>query len=515
MTKEINANMVITPISEPILQLKKLDKHFPGVQALSDVNFDIRPAEVHALVGENGAGKSTLIKIISGVYQPDQGEIYFDGHPVHIQNPRHAQNLGVATIYQEAALYPDLNVVENIFMDRQPLLHGTPVIDWKQMRQHAAATFHDLEVEMNLDTQVSLLSVAEQEMVQIAKALLQYSRMLILDEPTAALTDRETRALFRVIRLLRDRGVAILYISHRIEEVFSLADRVTILRDGQIVSTRPIHDLTYQGVIKMMVGRELNQLYPRSAVRPGKVILRVDRLNQEGIFEDISFELHEGEILGMAGLIGAGRTEIAHALFGIASPNSGSIYIDEMPFKTSKPWDSLEAGLAYLPEDRKSQGVVAPMSLRANISIAVLKRLCTSGIINIKAERYLAEEYIRKLSIRTPGPDQMVANLSGGNQQKVIIARWLAKKPHILILDEPTRGIDVGAKAEIHRLMDQLASQGMGIIMISSELPEILGMSDRILVLREGHIVGELSRAEATQEGIMALATDIETSVRS
>lgn len=514
MTEEIFAKPTATSVNEPILQLKNLSKHFPGVQALQEVNFDIHPAEVHALVGENGAGKSTLIKIISGVYQPDQGEVLFDGDPVQVLNPRHAQNLGVATIYQEAALYPDLNVVENLFMDRQPLRGRTPAIDWKQMHKDAKATFQDLDVEMDLDALVSSLSIAEQEMVQIAKTLLQYSRVLILDEPTASLTDRETRALFRVIRLLRDRGVAILYISHRIEEVFTLADRVTVLRDGQVVGTHFIKELTYQGVIKMMVGRELNHLYPRSEGEPGKVILQVNHLHKDGLFEDISFELHESEILGMAGLIGAGRTAIAHALFGISPPDSGTVQIDEKPFNPSNPWITLEAGLAYLPEDRKIQGVIAPMSLRANISIAVLKRLCTSGIINVKAERHLAEQYIQQLSIQTPGPDQIVANLSGGNQQKVIIARWLAKNPHILILDEPTRGIDVGAKSEIHRLMDQLARQGMGIIMISSELPEILGMSDRILVLREGRIVGELSRAEATQEGIMELATDIERSVK-
>jgi len=496
-------------VSEFILELKGIKKRFPGVQALDGVDFNVKPGEIHALVGENGAGKTTLIKIVSGVYQPDSGEIFYKGKRVTIHDPRHAQELGIATIHQEPSLYPDLSVLENIFMGRQPSRGLFGFIDWKTMRAKAEEVFHSIGVEIDLNIPAGYLSVANQQLVQIAKALSQKAQVLIMDEPTSPLSQKETEALFNIVRKLRDQGVAIIYITHRLEEVFILADRVTVLRDGKYIGTHPIGEVSPQFLISLMVGRTLTQLFPKEKVQIGAPILRVRGLTKRGRFYDVNFELRRGEILGLAGLVGAGRSEVAHAIFGVEPADEGEIEVDGHRVSIRNPWDALAAGIAYLPEDRQREGIIGPLKVRENISLAILEGLCNAGIISLRKEKALAEEYVEKLDIRTPSVEQLVRNLSGGNQQKVVVARWLASKPRVLIMDEPTRGIDVATKAEIHRLMSQFAKQGMGIVMISSELPEILGMSDRILVMREGRIVGELSREEATQERIMSLASGV------
>ena len=494
-------------MKKPILELRSISKAFPGVQALKEVDFDVCPGEVHALVGENGAGKTTLIKIAAGVYQPDAGQILYDGRSVRILNPHHAQELGIAAIHQEASFYPHLSVLENIFIGRQPARGRLGLIDWKRMRAEAGAIFRSMEVDMDLQAPVGGLSVADRQMVEIARALSQKARVLIMDEPTSPLTHKEIQVLFQLVGRLRDQGVAVIYITHRLDEVFTLADRVTVLRDGQHIGTHPVEEVDHQRLINMMVGRALTQLFPKEEAEIGEPVLRVQGLTKMGRFQDIDLEVRRGEILGLAGLVGAGRSELAHSLFGIDPADRGQIWVDGRLVSIRSPWEALAVGLAYLPEDRQRQGIIAPMRVRENISLAILESLCRAGIISFRREGRLAEEYVEKLDIRTPSVDQPVANLSGGNQQKVVVARWLASRPRVLILDEPTRGIDVGAKAEIHRLMSQLAQQGIGIIMISSELPEILGMSDRIVVMHEGRIAGELSRAEATQERIMGLAS--------
>ncbi len=496
-------------MSEFILELKGIKKHFPGVQALDGVNFNVKPGEIHALVGENGAGKSTLVKIISGIFRPDAGEIFYKGKKITIQDPHHAQGLGIAAIYQEPSLYPDLSVLENIFMGRQPTKGLFGFIDWKTMRAEAEGVFRSIGVEIDLDAPAGSLSIANQQLVQIAKAFSQKAQILIMDEPTSPLSQRETEALFNIMCKLRDQGIAIIYITHRLEEVFTLADRVTVLRDGKYMGTYLINELSYQFLISLMVGRTLSQLFPQERVEIGAPILRVRGLTRKGRFYNINFELRRGEILGLAGLVGAGRSEVARAIFGIDPADEGEIEVDGRSMKIKNPWEALAAGIAYLPEDRHREGIIGPLKVRENISLAILDKLCKASIISFQKERALAEEYVEKLDIRTPSVEQLVMNLSGGNQQKVIIARWLASKPRIFIMDEPTRGIDVATKPEIHRLMKQFAKEGMGILMISSELPEILGMSDRILVMREGCIVGELSREEATQERIMSLASGL------
>ncbi|WP_376791139.1 sugar ABC transporter ATP-binding protein [Thermoflexus sp.] len=493
-------------MASPILVLRNIYKAFPGVQALAGVSLDLYPGEVHALVGENGAGKSTLIKIAAGVYPPDAGEILFEGRPVRLEGPRHAAALGIAVIHQEPYLFPTLSVLENLFMGFQPRRGPLGLVDWRAMVQRSESVFHELGISLPLDLPAGDLSAAQQQLLQIARALLQDARVLIMDEPTSSLSQKEVQTLFEIIRRLRDRGVGILYISHRLEEVFALADRVTVLRDGQWVGTYPIGEVTPEVLITRMVGRALTQLFPHTPHPPGKVLLRVCNLRRTGLFEGISFEVRSGEIVGMAGLVGAGRSEVAQAIFGVLPPEDGFIEVDGHRMVPRAPWEAMEAGLFYIPEDRHRQGIVASLSVRENLTLAILRRLTRFGLLDLRAERALTRTYQERLRIRVADLDQPIATLSGGNQQKVVVARGLATQPRVLLLDEPTRGIDVGTKAEIHRLMDELAAQGMGILMISSELPEILGMSDRILVMRAGRLVGELRREEATQERIMALA---------
>jgi ABC-type sugar transport system ATPase subunit len=491
----------------PILRMSHISKRFDMTQALDDVSFDLCPGEIHALLGENGAGKSTLIKIACGVHQPDDGEILFDEQAARIANPRQAQELGIATIHQHVNLYPDLSVLENIYMGRQLTRGKLGLIDWRRMQDEAKAVLESMGVPLNLHTSVGDLSTANQQMVEIAKVLSQKARVLIMDEPTPALSHKEIDTLFAIIRRLRDQGVAIIYISHRLDEVFELADRVTVIRDGRHVGTHPIEEVDYQQVISMMIGRPLAQLFPKQDAEIGEPILQARGLRKGDVLRDITMEVRQGEIVGLTGLVGSGRTELALALFGIAPPDQGEIEVDGKRASIKNPWDALALGIAYLPEDRHRQGIVAPMTVTENVSLAILESLSRVGFISLRKEKGLAKEYVEKLAIRTPSIDQQVANLSGGNQQKVVVAKWLASRPRVLILDEPTQGIDVGTKAEIHRLMSELAGQGMCIIMISSELPEILGMSDRILIMRRGSIVGELDRDVATKGRIMALAT--------
>lgn len=496
-------------MGQPLLVLRGIAKAFPGVQALAGVSLELWPGEVHALVGENGAGKSTLIKIAAGVYLPDAGEILFEGRPVRLHSPRDAAALGIAVIHQEPYLFPTLSVLENLFMGFQPRRRLLGLLDWPAMVRRAREVLQALGVALPLEVPAGELSAAQQQLLQIARALLQDARVLIMDEPTSSLSQKEVATLFEIVRRLRARGVGILYITHRLEEVFALADRVTVLRDGRLVGTFPVATVTPGTLIAHMVGRELTQLFPHTPRPPGPALLRVHGLGRRGLFEGISLEVRAGEIVGLAGLVGAGRSEVAQAIFGLLPPETGFVEVDGRRLAPRAPWEAMAAGIVYLPEDRHRQGIVAPMSVRANLTLAVLHRLARFGFVDRRAEDALVRSYQARLRIRAASLEQPIGTLSGGNQQKVIVARGLAARPRVLILDEPTRGIDVGTKAEIHRLMDELAAQGMGILMISSELPEILGMSDRILVMRAGRLVGELSRAEATQERVMALAMGV------
>jgi rhamnose transport system ATP-binding protein len=488
-------------MAPPVLALEGIRKGFPGVQALKGVDFEVKAGEVHALLGENGAGKSTLIKIVSGVHQPDEGTLSLDGKPVRFASPLEAQRAGIATIYQELLLFPELTVAENIFMGHAP--RGRLGIDWGAMREQARALLASLDIhDLDPGQVVGTLSVGNRQRVEIAKALSHKARILIMDEPTAALTERDVERLFGIVRLLRERGVGIVYISHRLEEIFILADRVTVFRDGEYVATKPVAETSHDDLIQMMVGRRIEALFPKLPARIGEPVLELEDVVRRPLTNGISLTLRAGEILGLAGLVGSGRSELAQVIFGITPADSGEIRLAGRPVRIGSPIEAKRLGIAYVPEDRGTQGLVRAMALRENVSLAVLEKLLRGPFIDRAAEARLAEDSVRKFNIRASGIGQIVNKLSGGNQQKVVLGKWLASEPKVLILDEPTRGIDVGAKAEIHRLMSELAQQGLAILMISSELTEILGMSDRILVMREGRLVGELPRAAASQEAI-------------
>jgi rhamnose transport system ATP-binding protein len=491
--------------NRPIFNIQHVSKSFGGVHALQDVHFEIFPSEVHALLGENGAGKSTLIKIITGVYQPDAGELFFDGQPIHFSNTRTAQEHGIAAIYQEPSLFPDLDIAENIMIGRQPM--GRLGVDWKRMYQDANALLRRLGMALDPRTKARELSVAQQQVVEIARALSINAKVLIMDEPTSSLTQHEVDELFTIVRQLRAAGTAIVFISHRLEELFALADRVTTLRDGKYVGTRAMADVTTDDLIRMMVGRSLDELFPKQAVAAGEVVLEVSGLGVAGSFSDVSFQLRRGEILGMAGLIGAGRTNVARALFGTEPATTGTIKLDGKVVTIRSPDAAMALGIGYVPEDRKEHGLVLAMSIADNITLPVISTFARGGWLDTKRERAAAVDGSKQLEVKMASVEQQASQLSGGNQQKVVLAKWLLTHPRVLILDEPTRGIDVGTKAAVHALMSSLAAQGMAILMISSELPEILGMSDRILVMREGRLTGQFSRAEATQEQLMAAAT--------
>jgi rhamnose transport system ATP-binding protein len=493
-------------MNQPILTMTNISKNFAGVQALRGVQFDLRPGEVHAILGENGAGKSTLIKVMTGVHQPNDGEIYLDNQQVHFSGPLASRQHGIAAIYQEPSLFPDLDIAENIFVGRQPMRAGRQV-DWQSMYRAGAKLLDSLGVELNPKTKARDLSVAEQQMVEIARALSVNAKILIMDEPTSSLTLAEVADLFRIVRQLREAGTAIVFISHRLEDLFELADRVTVLRDGAYVDTRPMAGITTEELIQMMVGRTLDDLFPKQEVEAGDVALRVENLSLAGVFGNVSFELRQGEILGMAGLVGAGRTDVARTIFGISPATAGRIEIEGHEVKITNPQQAMNLGLAYVPEDRQHHGLVLPMTISHNITLPILSEYAKAGWIKPDTENRGAQEAATRMEVKAFSIWQKAQELSGGNQQKVVLAKWLATRPRILMLDEPTRGIDVGTKAAVHGLMSELAAQGMAILMISSELPEILGMSDRILVMREGRMTGHFDRAEATQEKIMLAAT--------
>ncbi|HMA34301.1 MAG TPA: sugar ABC transporter ATP-binding protein [Chloroflexia bacterium] len=491
--------------STPVMRVQHIAKAFGGVQALQDVHFEIFPGEVHALLGENGAGKSTLIKILTGVYQPDAGEVWLGERPIRFAGPRDAQEQGIAAIYQEPSLFPDLDIAENILVGRQPTRRGA--VDWPRMYREAGRLLARLGLTVDPRTKARELSVAQQQVVEIARALSIQAKVLIMDEPTSSLTLHETEELFAIVRQLRAARTAIVFISHRLEELFALADRVTILRDGTYVGTRDLVGVTRDELIQMMVGRPLGELFPKPTVPAGEVILAVDGLGVAGAFSGVSFQLRRGEILGLAGLIGAGRTNVARALFGTEPATAGTIQLAGQVVTIDRPAVALALGIGYVPEDRKEHGLVLEMSIGRNITLPVLGRFARLSWLDEDRERQAATAEAGRLAVKMAGIDQPAGQLSGGNQQKVVLAKWLGTRPRVLILDEPTRGIDVGTKAAVHALMGELAAQGLAILMISSELPEVLGMSDRILVMREGRLTGQFSRAEATQEKIMAAAT--------
>ncbi len=494
--------------STPVIRMEHIHKSFGGVHALSDVQMAVYAGEVHALLGENGAGKSTLIKTMTGVYHPDSGEIYLYGEPVQFSGPREAQRQGIGAIYQEPSLFPDLDIAENIVAGRQPTRAGR--VDWRAMYREADELLQQLGVDLNPRIKARNLSVAQQQTVEIARALSLNAQLLIMDEPTSSLTLTEVKELFRIIRQLREGGTAIIFISHRLEELFEVADRVTILRDGHYISTREMSGVETEDLIQMMVGRNVDDLFPKQEAPPGELRLEVSHLTAAGKFEDVSFSLRAGEILGLAGLIGAGRTDVARALFGIQSVQSGAIRISGQPVEIRSPQQAMNLGLGFVPEDRQHHGLVLPMTIETNITLPILSHFATFGWRRDRQAKQVAEKAAHRLEVKSSGITQKAKELSGGNQQKVVLAKWLETNPRILILDEPTRGIDVGTKAAVHQLMSDLANEGVAILMISSELPEILGMSDRILVMREGRITGEFTRAEATQEKIMAAAVAAE-----
>jgi ribose transport system ATP-binding protein len=501
------------PAPVPVLELRGIAKRFPGVIALDDVAFDLRAGEVHVLVGENGAGKSTLVKILSGIYQPDAGEILLDGKPITLPDPHAAQQLGISTVHQELNLVPHLDVGRNMYLGREPL-RGAGVIDWPALYQGASAQLAALGMSFDPHTQVRSLGVALQQMTEIAKALVAKARVLILDEPTAAITMEETNQLFRIVAALRNQGAAIIFISHHLEDATRIGDRVTVLRDGKLVATLPMAGTTPRELIRLMVGRELTQQFPQRPHDPGPIALQVTGLSRQGVLSDISFEVRRGEIIGIAGLVGAGRTEVARAIFGIDRIDSGQIEIHGRAARIASPRDAIRNRLALLPEDRKQQGLVLPLSVADNIAMAAPDRLPSPpGLVPPVRRTRVADRFIQALRIRTPSSRQRVVNLSGGNQQKVVLAKWLLTEADIFFFDEPTRGIDVGAKVEVYRLMNELLARGAAIVMISSELPEVLGMSDRILVMREGRIVAELDGPTATQESVMTLAAAEEEEV--
>jgi ABC-type sugar transport system ATPase subunit len=494
--------------TEPILEAENIDKRFPGVHALDNVSLTITPGEVHAVVGENGAGKSTLMKILAGAYGPDRGAIRINGEAVTIENPRAAQDLGIITIYQELSLVDALSVGENIFLGDLPTrAGGSWRVDWITVWRRAAELLERVGLGIRPQTRVRDLSVAQKQMVEIARALARNVRVLILDEPTSSLTERETEKLFEIIAQLKNRGVGIIYISHRLGEVFRIAQQVTVLRDGIVVGSLPVRDASEDLLVRMMVGRDLARLFTEARSSDAPVRLEVRGLSRRGVLHDVSLAVRGGEVVGLAGLVGAGRTELARCLFGADGFNAGEILLDGSIVNLRSPGHAVDLGIALVPEDRKLQALILGMGVRENLSLPILDRLGSPFVPSRSRERAMASDYIRSLTIRTPHMEQRVSALSGGNQQKVVIARWLATKPKVLILDEPTRGIDVGAKAEVHALIARLAEQGVAILMISSELPEILGMSHRILVMHGGRIVADIPRPEATEESIMAAAT--------
>lgn len=499
--------MRATDQAEAAVTLLHITKSFAGLKVVKDVNFDVRPGEVHALLGENGAGKSTLIKIMAGLYQPDEGEIAVHGMPTKFAMPRDAHAAGIATVHQELLLFPELTVAENIFLGQTPKTK-LGMLDWPLMRSRARALLDSLDSpDLDIDAKVGTLSVANRQRVEIARALSQEARVVIMDEPTAALADADVQRLMDIVRRLKSRGVAIVYVSHRMPEIFALADRVTVLRDGARVGTKTIDEVDEGMLVHMMVGRVIDRLYPKKLGESGTPILVLSEISHRSAVRDISFELRRGEILGIAGLVGSGRTELALTIFGITPATSGTILLEGKPVRIGSPEAARDLGIAYIPEDRGTQGLIRTQTIAENVALANLKKLTRGLFIDTAKLLRSARQAIERFGIKARGPQQVVRELSGGNQQKVVLSKWLSTDPRILIMDEPTRGIDVGAKAEIHQLMRKLAADGMAILMISSELPEVLGMSDRVLVMNGGRIVASFAEGEATPEAVGAAMT--------
>jgi ribose transport system ATP-binding protein len=491
-------------VVSPLLEMRGITKRFPGVTALDGVDFELERGEVHVILGENGAGKSTLIKMLSGAYQPDKGEILFEGEPVRIPSAAVAQGLGISTIYQEFNLVPQLTVAENVFLGHQPRRLG--IVDRRRMREEARRLLERIKVRVDPDAPVSALGVAQRQMVEIAKALSLEARVLIMDEPTASLSGQEVQRLFEIVRGLKQEEVGVIFISHHLEEVTEIGDRVTVLRDGKLVGQVPA-TTDHSELVRMMVGRSIEDQFPRRRPEIGDVLLEVRDLSREGALEDVSLRVRAGEVVGIAGIVGAGRTELARAIFGVDPVDSGEVWVEGRRMERFDPREAKNRGIGFITEDRQRQGIVPPLSVAENLVLASLGKSTSLGLVNRGEQRSRAQKMIDELNIRTPGPEQEVRYLSGGNQQKTVIGKWLLADSRVLIMDEPTRGIDVGAKVEIYELMNELTEQGAGILMISSDLPEVLGMSDRILVMAGGRITGELSGEEATQERVMTLAT--------
>jgi rhamnose transport system ATP-binding protein len=496
-----------TSDANPVLSLRGISKRFGGVKALSDVPLRVFPGEVLALVGENGAGKSTLVKILTGIYQPDEGEICLDGKRVSFATPLAAMRAGITAVHQETVMFDELSVAENIYMGHHPMAAGLPRVDWRRMEREAEALFARLEVKLSVRAKVKNLSVAQRHFVEIARALSQEARVVIMDEPSAALSQREIHELYRIIGQLKAAGTAVVFISHKFDEVFAIADRYAVLRDGEFIADGRLADVTEQQLIAMMVGRSINQIFPKREAQIGTLVLEVSDLSHATEFDGVSFALHRGEILGFYGLVGAGRSEVMQALFGLTPVARGSIRIDNLSVTISSPQEAIALGIAYVPEDRQRQGALLQMSIQHNVTLPLLSRIGEWLWGRRCAELGITRKYSERLELKATHFAQAVAELSGGNQQKVVLAKWLATDPKVIILDEPTKGIDIGSKAAVHKFMTELVAQGLAVILVSSELPEVLGMSDRVVVMYQGRICREFSRADASSEALVAAAS--------
>ena len=494
-------------MSNFILELKGITKIFPGVKALNQVHFQLKPGEIHALMGENGAGKSTFIKVITGVHRAEEGEMFINGEKVDFKGPRDAQAAGIAAVYQHPTSYPDLTVTENIFMNHEIKKHG--IIQWKEMHSQARAYLEQLDADFKETVEMGSLSVAQQQMVEIVKAISTHARIIILDEPTAALTASEAEKLYRIVEKLRDDGVSIIFISHKFEDIYRLASSVTVFRDAQYIGTFDVDKITNADLIKYMVGREVSDMYPKPIVNPGKEVLRIEHFSRTGYFKDISLHVRAGEIVGLTGLVGAGRTEVMEAVCGITQVTKGKVFLEDKEIKIKNPTDARDAGIILLPEDRQKTGLIMSWGLGRNVTLPITDKFIKYGILNEKAECEYAKKLLEDVDTKAITVFDLASSLSGGNQQKVVVAKALAQENmKVVIMDEPTKGVDVGAKAEIYQIMGELAKKGYAIIMISSEMPEIIGMCDRVYIMSNGHLTGELDRSELSQEVILEHAME-------
>jgi len=489
-----------------IIKMEGIKKYFYGVKALDGVDFQVRTGEVHALIGENGAGKSTLVKILTGVYQPTAGTIILNGKSTQFPSPQVSQKAGISAIHQEATMFPDLSVIENIFMGHHIRNKSNGLLSWKEMKDKTQMLLDKLEMDIYPDTKVRNLSVAQRHMVEVAKALSLDAKVVIMDEPTSALTLKEVEYLYKIIRKLKSEGKAIIFISHKFEEIFEIADYFTVLRDGKYIGEGKIADITVDKIVQMVIGRSLEQMYPKLEAEQGDIILKVENLTKIGVFKNISFDLHKGEILGFFGLVGAGRSEVMQTIFGVNTKTSGDVFIEGKKVNITNPYEAMDHGLAYLPEDRQIQGAILAMNIRENITLPIIDKTSRHIFLDRNRESEITDEYGKNIEIKASSWEQLVEDLSGGNQQKVVFAKWIATKPRILILDEPTKGIDVATKATVHIFISELAKKGIAIILISSELPEILGMSNHVIVMHEGVITAKFTSEEANSKKIIKAA---------